>query len=495
MVEPTGEQEPKGFDPAHLQSTVIALPLLKLMAEEPLKAQPVLIALHNGYGSWEEAARKVRKMIKEILETERGNGERGTVRSISQYLAARLTAKSIRELVKRDRKDDPEDDKPAIYQIWPDFPLNPLTNRSASTVKADAARKTFAADGAGIVWAVVDSGVDKSHQHFKTYDTLELPAESGLTHKNFSSERGSATRDGFGHGTHVAGVIAGSWVKPGDTDGEGPGAVRAVRDELGDTGYVVLKETGFAGMAPMCKVVSYKVLDSKGRGESTSVIAALQHIREINRFGNKLKIHGVNLSVGYPIDPTWFACGQSPICVEVDRLVSSGVVVVVAAGNTGFGYHSDEFQGAVAAGRGQTINDPGNADAAITVGSTHRDMPHSYGVSYFSSKGPTGDGRAKPDLIAPGEKILSCAAGEARDKIEKKDDVKVKVHYVEDSGTSMAAAHVSGVIAAFLSVRSEFISRPDEVKRIFKSTATDLGRVQDFQGRGLIDLMRAIQSI
>jgi hypothetical protein len=59
-----------------------------------------------------------------------------------------------------------------------------------------------------------------------------------------------------------------------------------------------------------------------------------------------------------------------------------------------------------------TINDPGNADLAITVGSTHRDMPHVYGVSYFSSKGPTGDGRDKPDLVAPGEKILSAAAGQ-----------------------------------------------------------------------------------
>src|SRR3712207_9368856 len=60
-----------------------------------------------------------------------------------------------------------------------------------------------------------------------------------------------------------------------------------------------------------------------------------------------------------------------------------------------------------------TINDPGNAALAITVGATHRDMPHTYGVSYFSSKGPTGDGRLKPDLVAPGERITSCAAGKA----------------------------------------------------------------------------------
>jgi subtilisin family serine protease len=169
--------------------------------------------------------------------------------------------------------------------------------------------------------------------------------------------------------------------------------------------------------------------------------------------------------------------------------------VVAAAGNTGYGYNTDVNQGAVAAGQGQTINDPGNTEAAITVGSTHRDMPHTYGVSYYSSKGPTGDGRAKPDLIAPGEKILSCAAGTTREKVADKPKMPPNIDYVEDSGTSMAAAHVSGVIAAFLSVRPEFIGRPADVKRIFMSTATDLGRVRDFQGSGLVDLMRAIQSV
>jgi subtilisin family serine protease len=197
------------------------------------------------------------------------------------------------------------------------------------------------------------------------------------------------------------------------------------------------------------------------------------------------------MSVGYDFEPEWFACGQSPLCVEVDRLVRSGVSVVVAAGNTGYGWQATAFRGTVAAGMELSINDPGNADLAITVGSTHRDMPHVYGVSYFSSKGPTGDGRMKPDLVAPGEKIISCMSKDMKDGKSAPDTA----FYREESGTSMSAPHVSGVIAAFLSVRREFIGRPETVKDIFLNTATDLKRSVYFQGKGLVDLMRAIQSV
>src|SRR5205823_9000982 len=186
------------------------------------------------------------------------------------------------------------------------------------------------------------------------------------------------------------------------------------------------------------KLLSLKVLDDKGDGVTSNLIAALEHIQRINGYGRRIRIHGMNMSVGYNFEPEWFACGQSPLCVEVDRLVRSGVVVVVAAGNTGYGYTQTAFRGAVAAGMQLSINDPGNAELAITVGSTHREMPHIYGVSYFSSKGPTGDGRMKPDLVAPGEKILSAATGQLlKERAEGKE-----CEYVEDSGTSMAAPHV-----------------------------------------------------
>ncbi len=431
------------------------------------------------------AAAKVNEYVEQIKAGSRTKAVQAASPRVSQYVFAWLTAASIRRLVALDRDDPPT----AIVRIWPDFEIRPLINKSAQTVKATAARTSFAATGADIVWAVVDSGIDRTHEHFRIHNTLDVSAP--LAHLDFTdlSGGGSAEVDNYGHGTHVAGIIAGEMTTAT--------VVRAERDEHDDVNYHTEQITGMVGMAPMCRLVSYKVLDDRGKGMHSAIIAALQHIDEVNNNGRDLKIHGVNLSVGYPFEPEWFACGESPLCVEVSRLVRSGVVVVVAAGNTGYGFNqaaSEDGQPS-AAGMDLTINDPGNADLAITVGSTHREMPHRYGVSYFSSKGPTGDGRAKPDVVAPGERILSCAAGAIRDKILAKPDITPPIHYVEHSGTSMSAAHVSGVIAAFLSIRPEFVGRPEEVKRIFTATATDLGRVASFQGSGLIDVMRAIQSV
>ena len=267
--------------------------------------------------------------------------------------------------------------------------------------------------------------------------------------------------------------------------------------ELDAKGHPVMRRKplpAIRGMAPKCKLVSLKVLDKFGQGSASNVMAAINHVQIKNNHGRDIKIHGVNMSLGHTFDPEWFACGHSPLCVEVNRLVRSGVVVVIAAGNTGYGTLQLLAGKTSNTGLDLTINDPGNAEHAITVGSTHREMPHRYGVSYFSSKGPTGDGRCKPDLLAPGEKIISCAAPGSY-LMEKEAENKQKCRYFETSGTSMAAPHVSGAIAAFLSIRTEFKGEPELVKKIFTSTATDLGRDRYFQGSGLVDLMRAIQSV
>jgi subtilisin family serine protease len=419
------------------------------------------------------------------------------------YFRCELTQADILRLVDADQRE-PDASKRAVYRVWPDFPVRPLIDVSCSTVKADAARRSYDASGRGITWAVLDSGIDERHLHFRRHQTLE--GEVAELHRDFTGP-GEATRDGalvdrFGHGTHVAGVIAGGL--PARLP---RGASLAVAERVFDAAHPdtpsvqhrqVRQPEVLAGIAGECKLVSLKVLDDRGNGSSMNVVRALEYVRrDVNGYGKLLRVHGVNLSLGYEFDPRWFACGQSPICAEVDRLVRSGVVVVVAAGNTGYGSLT-ALQRQTNVGLTMTINDPGNAALAITVGATHRDMPHTYGVSYFSSKGPTGDGRLKPDLVAPGERITSCAAGKALASAfpgqEPPDPARAAV-YVEDSGTSMAAPHVSGVVASFLSIRREFLGRPDEVKRIFLESATSLGRERYFEGHGLVDLMRAIQSV
>jgi serine protease AprX len=496
-----------GFLPEVLDRTVIAIPLLHYFDDEHKQGRifEIIIDLNLEFqGGIEDARLIVEQMIREIVRDRRGNkakqGVSHTQAEGIQYVFTSLDAESIKELVRRDRSRGPAKADRAIYHIWPDFKLKPLITTSISTVKADAAHASFSAFGDGIVWAVVDSGIDGAHPHFRKHRNLELTGP--LQHRDFTSAKGNPLADVYGHGTHVAGIIAGEMTKD-----RGPiVATTRYRDENGRPTEVTTRLDAITGMAPRCKLLSLKVLDDDGSGNGTgrtsSIIAAIQYIQKLNGHGRRILVHGVNLSVGYDFEPEWFACGQSPLCVEVDRLVRSGVIVVVAAGNSGYGFAQSEQQGLVAAGLDLTINDPGNAELAITVGSTHREMPHIYGVSYFSSKGPTGDGRMKPDLLAPGEKIVSCASsnwlgiGRARRAARKKATRhRREARYREDSGTSMAAPHVSGVIAAFLSIRREFIRSPEEVKRIFLSTATNLNRAPYFQGSGLIDLMRAIQSV
>ena len=322
-------------------------------------------------------------------------------------------------------------------------------------------------------------------------------------HKDFTQEHAddraseaAALIGQDGHGTHVAGIIAGFTCREQDNvAGVKSGITKIVvrlqeRSSDGAPHSAEIEHSEpISGLARDCKLVSLKVLTNGETGDLSNLLAAIGYIQKCNDNGRSLKIHGLNLSLGYSFDPEWFAAGQSPLCVEVDRLARSGVCVVTAAGNGGYGIVTTYSGAGERAANMGTIADPGNANLAITVGSTHRDMPHAYGVSYFSAKGPTSDGRMKPDLVAPGERIVSCAV------MNDASGRATEALFREDSGTSMAAPHVSGAIAAFLSVRGEFKGRPEQVKDIMVQAATDLKRRAEFQGTGLLDLLRALQSV
>ena len=421
----------------------------------------------------------------------------------THYMRCLLTQDEISTLAQQDVAAPAAPAAPArtIYRIWPDFRVHAHIDRSLTTIKSDAAARTYGTSGQGVVWAVIDSGIDKDHPHFAG-GTVTDPAVSRL-HCDFTglltadgtmSDPATALTDPFGHGTHVAGIIAGA--APAD-----PGKILIAANDpsSGDLPAWVNRtlEPGrtLSGMAPKARLVSLRVLDASGDTASSVVIAALAQVRAFNADGRQLVIHGVNLSIGCDWYPDEFAAGQSPLCRELDQLVGTGVVAVVSAGNSGAGGTLTGGSGDVS-GRLATITDPGNAIHAITVGSTHRSQPHTYGVTYTSSKGPTLDGRPKPDLIAPGERITSAATGALIHGIVPLQSSDPDVaRYIEDSGTSMAAPHVSGAIAAFLSVRDEYIGQPDEVKQLFMGNATSLGRHEFFQGAGLLDLMRVLSNV
>lgn len=468
---------------------VVSRPLLELMAAGGRRRIGVIVELSVRYpGGLAAAAEQVRSLLAEV------GPKRNPAPVVvnGAYLTTALTADGIRKLLRADtaEADPPAEGAPAraprgaIYRLWPNFQIGALITRSIVTTKCQAVHRSFDATGAGVTWAVLDSGIDGTHPHFELHGNLR-----DQPHRSFVDDDDAlALTDDAGHGTHVAGILAGQLTAP---EGKMLRAATWYQDDRGVIQSQALTFGTISGMAPRAKLISCKVLRADETGDVTALLSALQYIADLNGGGRDLKVHGVNISVGHPFDPSWFATGLTPVCREVDNLVRSGVVVVVAAGNTGYGYAGDPKNKLIRLGLDMTINDPGNAALALTVGSTSC-SPHSTGVSFFSSKGPTGDGRMKPDLVAPGERVVSAAAG----ALARRARTAVpEALYVENSGTSMSAPHVAGAAAAFLSVHREFIGRPGEVTRALMGSATDLGRARHFQGAGLVDAMRAIQSV
>lgn len=358
----------------------------------------------------------------------------------------------------------------------------------SSMMRAETERERFGATGEGIVWAIVDSGIDRSHPHFQRHSNLKL--EPPIRHRDLTSpdlddsdQSLESLVDALGHGTHMAGLIA------GEITASSALILQINQKEAASTSDAIITIDSVSGLAPRCKLVSLKVLDDHGEGEASLVIEALRWVRDINRQSGAIQIHGVSLGVWFNYDADQFACGFSPLCAEVNELVRAGVVVVAAAGNEGSS-RVNSLAG-IQGGGLMSITDPGNAELAITVGSTHSDSK-ARGVSYFSSKGPTADGRQKPDLVAPGERMLSCVP-DPRSATGALSSATRVARYAESTGGSAAVAFASGAIAALLSVRRHLIGRPLEVKRLLTQTAQDLQRDRYAQGHGAIDLMEALE--
>ncbi len=355
--------------------------------------------------------------------------------------------------------------------------------RSERTIKADAARDLFSIDCSHITWAVIDSGIQARHPAF--VDTTPEQTGSAVFRTRISAAVDFCRLDkaqihGLSDRDFVETVFLEAGIdpprSPGDTKHPGPPTAHGTHVAGILAGAATGADDSFRGICPTLNLWDLRVLDRSDESPESRVLMALRYVRLSNEIAPKRRVHGVNLSLAIPYDPKDYSCGWTPVCQEVRALVRSGVVVVAAAGNAGFEIAAEATSSATTGSgyRMVGITDPGNTDEAITVGSTHRSLPGRSGVSYFSSKGPTADGRSKPDLLAPGEGIVSSIGVNAT---AKKD------------GTSQAAPHVSAAAAMLMARHPELEGDPERVKRILCDTATDLGRDRYFQGAGLVDVL------
>ena len=291
--------------------------------------------------------------------------------------------------------------------------------------------------GAGVTVAVLDTGVSP------------VPDLAGrvVAGPDFSGEHDS-THDSYGHGTVMAGIVAGD----GTTSRDLPGGA-------------------YVGMAPKAKVLSVKVAGRNGATDVSTVLAALQWITSA---APAYGIRVVNLSWGTSSQQSAVV---DPLDYAVERVWRSGVVVVVSAGNTG------PVSG--------TIAKPGDDPLVITAGAYddgHDTNLDNDAVTAWSSRGPTVDGVNKPDLVAPGRTLVSTV--DPHSLIAKQHpEALVGRGYIMGSGTSQAAAVTSGAVALLLSARPSL--SPDQVKAALRSTAvriTDTPRSVQGKGRVALDV-------
>ncbi|MFF7096791.1 S8 family serine peptidase [Streptomyces rubradiris] len=262
-----------------------------------------------------------------------------------------------------------------IAHVWLDGVREASLDKSVPQIGAPTAWKA-GYTGKGVKVAVLDTGVDTRHADLK---------DQVIGSKNFTSAADATDR--FGHGTHVASIVAGTGAKSGGK---------------------------YKGVAPDAKLLNGKVLDDSGFGDDSGILAGMEWAA-----GQGADV--INLSLGGYDTP-----GIDPLEAEVNKLsAEKGVLFAIAAGNDG----------------PQSVGSPGSADAALTVGAVDdKDR-----LADFSSTGPrVGDGAVKPDVTAPGVDITAAAAA---DSVIGKEVGEKPEGYLTISGTSMATPHVAGAAA------------------------------------------------
>jgi len=336
---------------------------------------------------------------------------------------------------------------PSVLYISPDRDMANLLDLADPTTNATAVWQQYGLDGTGIGVAIVDSGVSMKN---------DLKTKDGFGSRIVYSESfvsGGDPSDLYGHGTHVAGIVAAN-----GADSTGPNFART-----------------FKGIAPNANIINLRVLDQNGAGTESGVINAIQRAIQLKSTYN---IRVINLSLGHPIYESYTL---DPLCRAVEQAWRAGIVVVTAAGN----YGRDNSNGKHGYG---TIASPGNDPYVITVGATSMNgTPYRTDdtVASFSSKGPTlVDHIVKPDLVAPGNNIVSLLASPTCTLITQypKTQVNAAIYetlgtystasasYFRLSGTSMATPMVSG--AAALMMQYQPWLTPDQVKaRLMKTAA------------------------
>lgn len=332
-------------------------------------------------------------------------------------------------------------DAPGVVLLESIDTIRPQLKESVPLIGAPQAWKTYGSTGKGVVVAVLDDGAYEQHPDFQGKIAAHYDAgNAGSPVQRPSQVDVLAPAGEDGHGTHVAGTVIG---------------------QGGESGGV------YKGVAPDAKFVNVKVFSGPNQTTSDLVLKGLDWTLDN---AERLKIRVAVMSLGgRPSD------GTDALSRGVNVAVDKGLVIVAASGNAG--------------PAAKSVTSPGAAERAITVGAVDKQKR----VASFSSRGPTLDGRVKPDLAAPGVNIVSTVPPVSTGGVNNILQGGRTSYYGPLSGTSMAAPHVAGVVALMLQANPTL--SPQDIKRMLLVTAQEIGKpgIDNETGYGFVNGAAAVQ--